>query len=320
MRPHKANFLDHGLLRDVQAIHAYSAAVNWRLTAVTAPFVMVNEDQLNAARRTAAYARSPYHDLVATHDLPNGCQTVLAAGASGMTAMWTHRGQAKGVTSADELDLFLATAPAVLKAIALEEAIGRQGASMVAGTLETMQAAAFILDSKGRVMAMTPGAARLASRRDVINVAGGALRATDRLSDNRLQAAVAEALVAGPQPVARRLWLRDPARMHTGMAGEIFSLKRRDWNFDFLPCAIVALRPPGGIDQAAAALLRQSFDLSPTEADVTIAIVQGHNRAEIARARGVSLETINAQLKSIYRKTDVRREAELVAMVIQLTG
>lgn len=321
MRPFLSNTLDRNLMRDVEAVRAYSDTVNWRLTAVTAPFVTIAEDVLNAARRERRYARSPYHDLTSTHDLPNGCQTVLSAGSDSMLAMWTHRGQTEGVTAADELALFGSVAHDVLQVIRLEQAVASQGVAMVNGALETMQAAAFILDRSGRMLAITPAGARLAARQDVIGVMHGALRAIDRPSDNRLQAAIAEALQAGPAAVARRLWLRATDGLCDGLTAEVYPLPRRAWNFDFEPRAIVVLRAPAGIDRVTTmTLLRQNFDLSPAEADISLALAQGQSRAAIARNRDVSLDTVNAQLKSIYRKTDVRREAELVALVVRMAN
>jgi|GEM_PF-5743356 len=39
--------------------------------------------------------------------------------------------------------------------------------------------------------------------------------------------------------------------------------------------------------------------------------------AEISRARGVTLHTIRSQLKSIFHKTGVKSQAQLVAMVLR---
>jgi DNA-binding CsgD family transcriptional regulator len=318
MRPFLGNQIDHRLLRDVDAIGAYSATVNWRLTAVTAPFVMVAEDRLNAARREPLYKRSLYNDLVQTHDLPHGCQTVLAIDGDEMMAMWTHRGHAAGSTSADELELFQTVAPAVLKAVRLEQAIGSQGAEMLGGMLDTMKNAAFILGASGRVLALTPSAALQLASPAVLTMIAANLIAADRQSNDRLQVAISAALAAGPVPFMQRLWLRRRAEPQSGIVAELYSLPKREWGFGFEPRAIVVLRPRGGIDQSTALLLRQSFDLSPAEADVAIAIAQGLSRSDIARARAVSVETVNAQLKTIYRKIDINREAELVALVVQL--
>jgi len=47
-------------------------------------------------------------------------------------------------------------------------------------------------------------------------------------------------------------------------------------------------------------------------------MAEGTSRERIANARGTSLGTVNAQLKSIFVKADVTREAELTALLNKL--
>lgn len=66
------------------------------------------------------------------------------------------------------------------------------------------------------------------------------------------------------------------------------------------------------------ALLESMFDLSPAEARVANAIAQGEDVVAIARRLRVSLHTVRTQLKTVFLKTDTHRQAELVALVLQL--
>ena len=67
-------------------------------------------------------------------------------------------------------------------------------------------------------------------------------------------------------------------------------------------------------------LLGEALGLSPAEAQVALMIAAGLPRADVARRRHVRPETVNDQLKSIFRKAHVRREADMVALVRQLAG
>lgn len=62
-------------------------------------------------------------------------------------------------------------------------------------------------------------------------------------------------------------------------------------------------------------LLNGLFDLTPAEARVTRAIVEGQTIESFSSRVGVSRETIRAQLKSVFAKTGVQRQAELVALL-----
>jgi len=58
--------------------------------------------------------------------------------------------------------------------------------------------------------------------------------------------------------------------------------------------------------------------LTPAEGDVVLALARGLSLADIARDRHVSLETVRTHVKRSLAKADVRRQSDLVRLV--LTG
>ena len=62
-------------------------------------------------------------------------------------------------------------------------------------------------------------------------------------------------------------------------------------------------------------LLGALFGLSRAEARLAICLLMGRSAAECARAAGVGVATIRSQLHSIFSKTGVRRQAQLVALL-----
>jgi DNA-binding CsgD family transcriptional regulator len=60
------------------------------------------------------------------------------------------------------------------------------------------------------------------------------------------------------------------------------------------------------------------YDLTPSEAQVAISIANGHSIDDIARTSNHSAHTIRSHLRSIFRKTGVSRQCELVKLL--LTG
>lgn len=76
-----------------------------------------------------------------------------------------------------------------------------------------------------------------------------------------------------------------------------------------------------GLDSLpAASFLRRVLGLTVTEAEVALALACGATASAIARDRAVSLETVRSHLKTIFAKTGTRRQATLVALVLQLRG
>ncbi len=62
-------------------------------------------------------------------------------------------------------------------------------------------------------------------------------------------------------------------------------------------------------------LIEALFDLTPAEARIAGAVVQGQSVAAIARAQGVTQNAVRMHLKSIFAKTGVGRQAELVSLL-----
>ena len=56
--------------------------------------------------------------------------------------------------------------------------------------------------------------------------------------------------------------------------------------------------------------------LTPTEGDVVLALARGLSLADVARERNVSIETVRTHVKRSLAKADVRRQSDLVRLVL----
>ncbi|WP_081612766.1 helix-turn-helix transcriptional regulator [Methylobacterium sp. 88A] len=66
-------------------------------------------------------------------------------------------------------------------------------------------------------------------------------------------------------------------------------------------------------------VLQKTFNLTLTEAKISLLIIEGKTPNEIASLRNISLWTIRTQLASIYNKTKTRRQAELVSLLLKVS-
>jgi DNA-binding CsgD family transcriptional regulator len=66
---------------------------------------------------------------------------------------------------------------------------------------------------------------------------------------------------------------------------------------------------------ASTDILSGLFDLTPAEARLAGGLVEGKTLSEIAAQRGVALETLKSQLKTVFAKTGTRRQSELVGLL-----
>jgi len=65
-------------------------------------------------------------------------------------------------------------------------------------------------------------------------------------------------------------------------------------------------------------LLRQAYGLTPAEARLALILTQGHSLKEAAHLCGVTHNTAKSQLKSIFIKTNVQRQAQLVRLILSV--
>jgi len=63
-------------------------------------------------------------------------------------------------------------------------------------------------------------------------------------------------------------------------------------------------------------ILRTLFGLTPAECRVALLLGVGHSPQEIAQTIGVSFETVRSHIKSIFSKTNVKRQGELIRLLL----
>ncbi len=239
--------------------------------------------------------------------IPFGCQTNLVVDRVGLIGFAVLRNRRDGVTTPHSRKVFAQAATAARRAVRLQERIEGNQSNLLAGAFEAMSMAAFIIDARGRVQAMTPGAEEL--------VSAGHVRLADRRIDARgtphsLGQAVS-ALIADEGPEHVRLRLDTPLPQQPIFL-EGFRLPVHAWSLGALPHAILLHRAPQRDRAGIASLLGLLYRLSAAEADIAIRLFNGDSRDEICAVRGVTGETLRGQIKAIYAKTSADNEAGLM--------
>jgi len=82
--------------------------------------------------------------------------------------------------------------------------------------------------------------------------------------------------------------------------------------------AVVFVIDPENARAISTDRLARLFQLSPAEAAVVRAMVDGLSAGEIADLRGTKEDTVRSQFKAIYAKTGVRRRADLVRLAVSV--
>lgn len=79
--------------------------------------------------------------------------------------------------------------------------------------------------------------------------------------------------------------------------------------------AVVVVTPVGEVGPPDLKVICGLFDLTRAEARVAQEITMGRSVEEVAASMGTTVATVRTQLKSVYRKTGVNRQSQLVALL-----
>ncbi len=272
---------------------------------------------------------------------PNGLTSLMnlraARGESGAVGnVCILRSADQGDFGPEEVELFRSLAPHLRRAVAvhvrLAEAEGERRA--LSETLQRLSHAAFLVDAGAVVrLANTAGAEMLAKRDGLFADAGDgmALRAARSGETAALRRSVAAAAAAaarsgggggaaaGP-PEAGRLRLSRPdkaALMVTAVPLTAAGLAAA--GLPPAPTVLLLVTDPEAKAQSPSpAVLRETFGLTPAEAEIAARAARGEGMPAAAEALGISPGTARLHLHRVFEKTGAHRQAELTALLSRL--
>lgn len=250
-----------------------------------------------------------YADQFARLDIPFILQTNLLRGRRNVVGLSVLRSARQGPPDAEQRDAFAALAAAAQAAARMQLVLEGQGAALMAGAFEAMEMAAYVCDADGVVKAMSGPAEALAASSSHLTLSAGRLRARGASDASVLSLAIARASVSGSAPT--ELAIRCP-QGGPPMLLQVARLPAREFSLGLEATVLVLARPQRDAARRGA-LLQTVFHLTPAEAQVALALGDGASAELIAARRGVSIGTVRAQIKVVFSKLGVRRQAEVAA-------
>lgn len=201
--------------------------------------------------------------------------------------------------------------PHLARASLLSARLGLDRAKVTIATLEAMNLPAAALTPNGRVVAANAGFLASAPR---IEIGAGNMI---HVASAPAQALLTEA-IANARSASGRSGMSIPVRgSGVDPAFVLHVLPLRGGGLDVftgaLSIAFVTSIVPSS--SPAPSLLQALFDLTPAEARMASQITEGKSIEQIALATGTSQHTIRTHLKSVFQKTGVERQAELVSLL-----
>lgn len=210
------------------------------------------------------------------------------------------------LTKPIDYDLLRATIEARLDQVRRLRAT--QGDRSGLAALDRLALGVVLLNAEGGVVYANPTAQRL-SREAGIELAGRVIAGGE---DGRRLAALIAGLISGPTGAPAGLRLEEGR--HLMVVGQPFARRApRD-----SAAAMLLLSDPDSQQPLDGATLGQLFELTPTEARIAGLLAEGLRRDEIALRLDISSTTVAFHLRNIFAKTGVRRQADLVALILSM--
>lgn len=202
--------------------------------------------------------------------------------------------------------------PHLARAALLSARVGLEKARATVDALQTIGLPAAVLASDGHALAanagfgncapaiaLGAGAAITFSSPSAATMFSEALLAMRQKSNENTGRSIAVCAVSG----------------QTSMVAHVLPLRRDARDIFSGAASLLFMTPVAAQKGPQPALLEALFDLSPAEAKVAGLVVEGKTVESIAASHGVTEHTIRMQLKSVYAKTGVHRQAELVSLL-----
>jgi DNA-binding CsgD family transcriptional regulator len=265
----------------------------------------------SALRRTEFF-----NDLLLHHDFFRSLGGVIRREGRSVLSITNVRSEAAGEYTPQEVDDLRRLLPHLQRAWNLGTRLAQLEVERAATlhSLDLLPQGVYVLDGLGRLVIANEEGRRILDAHDGLSSQHGELRAAQPSLTRRLQRSLAQvALLKGAAPPALTLPRPSGARPYAARVVPLpASLKSAPGRPAVLLFVTETERRPTG----DARLLAELYSLTPAEARLALALAAGESLQEIAAGLAVSSNTVRTQLRHVFEKTGVARQAELVSLIL----
>ena len=211
--------------------------------------------------------------------------------------------------------------PHIKRALNLHLSINqdRKVSTLYSHAMAQLMVGVVVLDQNGLVIESNPAATAILELKDGLRVVGKQLEASYANDNRKLLGLVRDALT---HPHAAKLTLteamsitRPSGRLSWGLI--VQSISSDQWTEGKQrPSVVVFVRDTEGRVDPPVRLAQQLFHLTPAETALAIQLANGLSLEEAAEVLNIKRNTARAHLRSIFSKTGVRRQTELVRIFL----
>jgi DNA-binding CsgD family transcriptional regulator len=236
--------------------------------------------------------------------------------------MSLQRSRRQGHVEPENVEQFKLVMKHMAQALALAVRLGTldQQCRFDLALIDAMPQAVFALDRAGKVVMTNAKADRLLSEGDALVAFDGKLQCRIGSNHARFDSAVAAALDADTSE-SKGGWVRiERSSSRRALMALVAPLISSESPFGAIePKALVIIGDAADALAVEEEALHDLFSLTQAEARLACALSGGHSIESAAALFGVQSATIRSELKSVFRKTGVNRQQDLVRLITSLS-
>lgn len=193
--------------------------------------------------------------------------------------------------------------------------------SLYSQTISRMAVATIVLDENGTVVQLNPVAREIIASQDGLKVVGGRLEATYPSDNRELSRLVRNAFQrvkqghAGLQIAEATSISRPSGKVSLGVVVELIPTQELVEGKG-KPTVVVYVRDAVSKSLVSNVVTSQLYNLTPAETLLALELANGLSLEEASEALNIRRNTARAHLRSIFSKTGVRRQTELVRIML----
>jgi DNA-binding CsgD family transcriptional regulator len=261
-----------------------------------------------------------YLEFIKPHGFVDGMTTALDRSATSVASVTVFRHARDGVIDEGDRQRMRLLVPHLRRAVLIGKAIEFKSAEAVtfADTFDELSVPMMLVDADNRIVHANPRALALLTTGDPFSARNSKLKARDPEVDHELRTIFAAAAhrddSLGGRGVALPLTMRDGGHLVAHVLPLAAGVRRRAGQ-NYAAVAALFVHEARFPVPSPPEVIAKTFGLTPTEFRVLLAVAEVGGVPDIAEALGVAETTVKTHLTSLFEKTGVRRQADLVKIV-----
>ncbi len=233
-----------------------------------------------------------------------------------------HRYKEQGLFEDEVLALLTRLAPHMARALRIQKEFTRLRIRVqeLSASLSHLITGVIVVNEKAEPIYLNPVARAMLAYHPALFLQGNRLGTSDSLHSDRLHHAIVDMITQGdadPPDAIRAIGLHDKSDdssliavlSHYRLSDPVCPQREE-------ARVVIYLSDPDASLPISPDTLEQVYGLTDAEAKVAICLANGLEMDAIAEVNGISVNTVRTQVKRVYAKTGVKRQAELVRLLL----